>query len=122
LILFTDERKDPVFLCAWLTYIGLKEGTWIKDVRVLDRDPLAKLSWWANTLRFSRRRGSAKARLAWKKSLHRQHLQEAPVALPNVRFKAADEIFQLARMIKEPEEIKIIKESVLIAEAGLRAG
>ena len=42
--------------------------------------------------------------------------------LPKARFKGADEIFQLVRMIKEPEEIKLIKESVLIAEAGLKAG
>jgi Xaa-Pro aminopeptidase len=123
LILFRDERKDPVFLCAWLTYIGLKEGTWIKDVRVLDRDPLAKLSWWANTAEVLKEKGVGEGTIGVEEDVCTvSTFRKLRSALPKVRFKAADEIFQLARMIKEPEEIKIIKESVLIAEAGLRAG
>jgi Xaa-Pro aminopeptidase len=39
LIVFRDSGKEPVFLCQWLTSNGLKEGTWIKDVRVLDKEP-----------------------------------------------------------------------------------
>ena len=123
LILFRDEGKDPVFLCAWLTYIGLKEGTWIKDVRVLDRDPLAKLSWWANTAEVLKEKGVDEGTIGVEEEVCTvSTFRKLRSALPKVRFKAADEIFQLARMIKEPEEIKIIKESVLIAEAGLRAG
>jgi Xaa-Pro aminopeptidase len=44
------------------------------------------------------------------------------LAFPKARFKRVDEIFKLVRMIKESEEIKLIKESVLIAEVGLKAG
>jgi len=83
----------------------LKEGTWIKDVRVLDRDPLAKRAWWANTAEVLREKG-VDERNAW-----RWKKMSAPSApsgsfgplLPRSDLNC-DEIFQLARMIKEPEE------------------
>jgi Xaa-Pro aminopeptidase len=44
------------------------------------------------------------------------------MALPKAKFKAADDIFATVRLIKDSEEIGLIKEAVIIAEAGLRAG
>jgi len=38
LVLFRDRNADPVFLITYLTGNGLKEGTWIEDVRFVDRD------------------------------------------------------------------------------------
>jgi Xaa-Pro aminopeptidase len=43
-------------------------------------------------------------------------------ALPKAHFKPVDELFQIVKLVKEAEEIKLIKESVSIAEAGLQAG
>ena len=45
LIVFKDHDKEPVFLITWLTGNGLKEGTWRKDVRIVDKEPLGKRSW-----------------------------------------------------------------------------
>jgi Xaa-Pro aminopeptidase len=123
LIIFRDSGKDPVFLCAYLTFNGLKEGTWIKDVRVVDREPLGKLSWWANTAEVLKEKGVDGGTIGVEEDVCVvSTFRKIQSALPKARFKGADEIFQLVRMIKEPEEIKLIKESVLIAEAGLKAG
>jgi Xaa-Pro aminopeptidase len=123
LIIFKDEGKDPVFLCAYLTFNGLKEGTWIKDVRVVDREPLAKRSWWANTAEVLKEKGVDGGTIGVEEDVCVvSTFRKLQSVLPKARFKGADEIFQWVRMVKEPEEIKIIKESVLIAEAGLKAG
>jgi hypothetical protein len=37
LIILKDPDKESVFLITWLTGNSLKEGTWIKDVRIVDK-------------------------------------------------------------------------------------
>jgi len=46
--------------------------------------------------------------------------QKLQALLPKATFKYASEIFQLARTVKEPEEIKLIRESVSIGESALK--
>ena len=48
--------------------------------------------------------------------------EEPQKGLTNAQFEATDRLFYIARMVKEPEEIALIKESVQIAYAGLEAG
>ncbi|HVP80767.1 MAG TPA: Xaa-Pro peptidase family protein [Thermodesulfobacteriota bacterium] len=123
LIVFRDQAKDPVFLITWLTGNGLKEGTWIKDVRIVDKEPFGKLSWWEYTAECLKEKGVAEGTIGIEEDVCvLSTFRKLQLALPKARFKGADEIFQLVRMVKEPEEISLIKESVLIAEAGLKAG
>ena len=123
LIIFRDRGKAPVFLCTWLTYNGLKEGTWIKDIRVVDKEPLGKLSWPEYTAEALRENGVDGGTIGIEEEICVvSTFKKLKSALPKAQFKAADEIFQHVRMIKEPEEIKLIKESVAIAEAGMKAG
>jgi Xaa-Pro aminopeptidase len=123
LIVFRDEKKEPVFLITWLSGNGLKEGTWIKDVRIHDKDPYGKLSWSEYTAEVLREKGVNEGVIGIEEDVCvLSTFNKLKAALPKAQFRAADEIFQLARIIKEPEEIELIKESVLIAEAGLKAG
>ena len=123
LIVFRDKQKEPVFLITWLTGNGLKEGTWIKDVRVVDKEPLGKLSWWEYTAEVLKEKGVDEGTIGIEEDVCViSTFRKLKSVLPKAQFKGADEILQLVRMIKEPEEIKLIKESVLIAESGLKAG
>ena len=123
LILFRDKGEAPVFLITYLTGNGLKEGTWIEDVRFVDKEPLGKLSWQAYTAEVLKEKGVDSGTIGIEEHVCTiSTFRKLESALPKVRFKGADEIFQIARIIKEPEEIKLIKESVSIAEAGLKAG
>jgi Xaa-Pro dipeptidase len=123
LIVFRDSAKDPIFLCHYLTSNGLKEGTWIKDVRVLDKEPYGQRSWYEYTAEVLKEKGVDGGTIGIEKDVCViSTFEKLQSVLPKAQFKAADEIFQTARIVKEPEEITIIKESVLIAEAGLKAG
>jgi Xaa-Pro aminopeptidase len=123
LIVFRDSKKDPVFLCLYLTSNGLKEGTWIKDVRVLDKEPYGKRSWYEYTAEVLKEKGVDGGTIGIEKDVCViSTFEKLQSVLPKAQFKAADEIFQTARIVKEPEEIALIKESVFVAEAGLKAG
>jgi Xaa-Pro dipeptidase len=123
LILFRDRGQDPVYMCYYLTSNALKEATWIKDLRIVDIKPMGKLSWWEYTAEVLREKGVDGGTIGIEKdACVLSTFEKLKSVLPKAQFKAADEIFQLARKVKEPEEIKLIKEAVLIAEAGLKAG
>jgi Xaa-Pro aminopeptidase len=123
LIIFREKEKEPVFLITYLTGNGLREGTWIKDVRIIDKEPFGKRTWAESIADVLREKGVAEGTIGIEEDVCViSTFRKLQAALPKARFKGADEIFQMARIVKEPEEIALIKESVLIAEAGLKAG
>jgi Xaa-Pro aminopeptidase len=123
LIIFRDPGKDPVFLITWLTGNGLKEGTWMRDVRIVDKEPLGKSTWWEYTAEALKEKGVDQGTIGIEEDVCvLSTFRKLQSCLPKARFKRADEIFQRVRLVKDAEEIKLIKESVAIAEAGLKAG
>jgi Xaa-Pro dipeptidase len=123
LIVFADKAREPVFLCAYLTSNGLKEGTWITDVRVVDKEPLAKRTWWENLAEVLREKGVDAGTIGIEEEVCVvSTFEKMKSALPKARFKAADDIFQLLRIVKDADEIRLIRESVSVAEAGMKAG
>ena len=123
LILFRDRGADPVFLITYLTGNGLKEGTWIEDVRFVDREPLGKSSWQGYLAEVLREKGVDSGKIGIEEQVCTvSTFRKIRSALPKAQFVSADEVFQVARIIKEPEEIELIRESVSIARAGLIAG
>jgi len=123
LIIFRNKKEEPVYLTTWLTSNGLKEGTWVKDVRVIDKEPFGKKDWWEYTADVLKEKGVDKGTVGIEQDVCvLSTFRKLQSALPEAQFKDADQIFQHVRIIKEPEEIELIKESVLIAEAGLQAG
>jgi len=123
LILFRDRGEEPIFLITWLTGNGLKEGTWIKDVRIIDREPFGKRRWWEYTAEILKEKGIDEGTIGIEEDVCvMSTFKKLQSALPKAKFIAADEIFQIPRMIKEPEEIELVKESVLITEAALQVG
>jgi len=122
-IIFRDKGSEPVFLITWITSNGVKEATWIKDVRVVNKEPYGKLGWWEYMAEALREKGVDKGTIGIEEdACVVSTFTRIQSALPKAQFKRADELFRKARMIKEPEEIEIIKESVLIGEAGMKAG
>ena len=115
LILFRDRRKDPVFLCGRMIGV-LKEGTWIKDVRQFVEEPPEKLV--AEVLK---EKGVETGNIGIEEEIVVLCTwRELQKALPKARFKDASGIFYQLRMIKEPEEIELVKQSTLIAEAAIK--
>src|SRR5512136_2976492 len=102
LIVFRDSAKDPVFLCQWLTSNGLKEGTWIKDVRVIDKEPYGKRTWYEHTAEVLKEKGVDTGTLGIEEDVCIiSTFKKLQSVLPRAQFKAADEIFQIARIVKE---------------------
>ncbi|MBW1767183.1 MAG: aminopeptidase P family protein [Deltaproteobacteria bacterium] len=123
LIIFRDRMEDPIFLITWLTGNGLKEGTWIKDVRLVDKEPFGKYSWQEYLAEILKEKRVNSGTIGIEEHVCTiSTFNKLKSAAPKARFQGIDDIFQIARMIKEPEEIELIKESVLIAEASLKAG
>jgi Xaa-Pro aminopeptidase len=123
LIVFRDKEKEPVFLITYLTGNGLREGTWIKDVRIIDKEPFGKRTWPEYIAEALMERGVAEGTIGIEEDVCViSTFRKLQAALPKARFKGADEVFQVARLVKEPGEIELIKESVSIAEAGLKVG
>ncbi len=115
LLLFRDRGKDPVFLCGRMIGV-LKEGTWIKDVRQYVEEPAEKLV--AEVLK---EKGVEAGNIGLEEEIVALcTFRELRSALPKARFKDASGIFYHLRMIKDPEEIELVKQSTLIAEAGIK--
>lgn len=123
LIIFKDRDKEPVVLTTYLTGLGQKEGTWIKDVRIIDREPYGKMSWSEYIADVLKERGVDEGTIGIEQNVVvLTTFNKLREAIPKATFVDSTEIFERVRSIKEPEEIKIIRESVKIAEAGLKAG
>lgn len=115
MILFRDRSKDPVFLCGRM-YGVLREGTWIEDVRQFVEEPPEKLV--AEVLA---EKGVEAGNIGIEEEIVVLSTMRAlQSALPKAQFKDASGIFWQLRMIKEPEEIELVKQSTLIADAGIK--
>jgi Xaa-Pro aminopeptidase len=125
LIIFREEDKDPVYLAAYLTTNGVRiDGTWIEDVRIIDKEPLGKMKWWDYIAEVLKEKGvPADGTIGIEREVivlnTFDKLQEG---LPKAQFKAVDEIICRLRMVKDADEIALIKESVQIAEAAIEVG
>lgn len=123
LIVFKDKKKEPIFLITYLTGNGLKEGTWIKDIRFVDRAPYGKKVWTEYLADILKENGIDRGTIGIEREvLVLTTFDKIKAALPQATFKSADEIFQTLRAVKDADEIKLIKESVAVAEAGLKVG
>ena len=123
LIVFRDRQKKPVFLTTYLTGNGLKESTWIKDVRFVDRKPYGQKLWNEYVADVLKENGVDKGSIGIEEDVCVfSTVKKLQAVLPAAKFQAIDDLFGKVRLIKEPEEIELLRQSVKIAEAGLKAG
>ncbi len=123
LIIFKDSRKEPIFLITYLTGNGVKEGTWIKDVRFVDREPYGKKPWNEYLADILKEHGLDGGTIGIEENCCVfSTVKKLQSALPKAKLKGVDDIFASARMIKEPQEIELLRRSIIIAEEGLKAG
>ena len=121
LIVFRERGEEPVFLAANIVINAVEEGTWIKDVRAYQHE--STLSSIEYTAKILSEKGVDAGNIGIEEECCTlSTFRKLKAALPNANFKDASEIFHLARIVKEPEEIKLIQKSVSVAEAGLKAG
>ena len=117
LILF--KEAPPVFLCAYLTFNAVKEGEWVKDVRAFDRG--SKLSVYEYIAQVLKEKGVEGGKIGIEQDCCTvSTFQKLQAVLPKAQFKHALDVFYFVRVIKEPEEIELIKEAVAIGEAGMK--
>ena len=119
LIIFEEAGRGPIFLCCYGTFNGVKEGTWIQDVRAFDREStLNVLEYTAQVLK---EKGMGEARIGIEEDcITASTLRGLERLLPKAQFKEASDIFKTARVVKDPEEVKLIKEAVAIGDAALK--
>jgi Xaa-Pro aminopeptidase len=123
LVIFKDEKLEPVFFITYLTGLGLKEGTWIKDVRIIDKEPYGRKVWSEYLADLLKEKHIENGNIGIEEDVCAvSTFKKLRKALPRANFMAVDAMLEKARYIKEPEEIVIIRESVAIAEAGIKAG
>lgn len=123
LIIFADEKKEPIFCSTFLCGVGIKEGSVYEDVRFLDRQPYGKKEWFEYVADFLKQRGVDKGVIGYEDNVMvTSTFRKLQSVLPKAQFKPAEDIFAKARLIKEPEEIELIRQSVKAAEAALQAG
>lgn len=119
LILFRDRKEAPVFLCGYLVYNSVREGTWIEDVRAFDRESnLGPLEYLAEVLK-EKKVDTGNIGLE-DECCNINTFKRLEEVLPKARFRDASEIFSLARAVKEPEEIELIRKAVEIGEAAMK--
>ncbi|MEZ2127761.1 MULTISPECIES: M24 family metallopeptidase [unclassified Sinorhizobium] len=116
LILFKDH--DPVFLSAFITMNAIREGTWIKDVRVNDTG-------------FAKSAADGVAKVLAEKGLQAGNIgfeettcttktyHSLLAALPDAKFKPAGDLLFIARSVKEPAEIELIRKAVAIGHSAI---
>ena len=121
LVLFRDRGQPPVFLCGWLVYNAVREGTWIEDVRAFDRESkLGPLEYLAKVLT---EREVAAGRIGVEDECVTLHtFQKLRKALPKAEFVHASDIFWRARAVKDDDEIALIRKAVEIGEEAMKVG
>jgi Xaa-Pro aminopeptidase len=119
LIVFRDEGIEPVFVSAYLIYNAIKEGTWIEDVRAYDRG--SSLGVYDFVAAILKEKGVAQGNVGIEEDCCTHNtITKLKAALPKAQFKNAAVIFNTARIVKEPAEVELIRESVAIAEAAMQ--
>jgi Xaa-Pro aminopeptidase len=120
IILFRDTSIDPVFLCHFGTINAIKEGTWIEDVRTYDQE--RNRSVYEAIADILTDNGQKSARIGVEEdTLTISTFEKLENLLPDAEFVHASEVFNFARIVKEPEEIELLKKSVVIGEAAMKA-
>ncbi len=121
LIIFRDRNEPPIFLCGYLIYNSVREGTWIEDVRAFDRESkLGHMEYLAEVLK---EKGVADGKIGLEDECCTINtFQKLQKALPGARFENASEIFTVIRSVKDADEIAIIREAVKIGESAMKVG
>ncbi len=120
LIIFREPEKPPVFLCAVLTYNAVREGTWIEDVRAYDR--ASKQNVQEAIAAVLKENGVDTGAIGLEEECCTiKTFEKLKQVLPQAEFKHASELLYLARVIKEPEEVELIRKAVLICESAINA-
>jgi Xaa-Pro aminopeptidase len=118
LMIFREKSEDPIFLCQFLTYNAVKEGTWIKDVRAFNRKSTKSVHEY--TAQILKDKGLESSVIGLEEDCCTiKTFESLQKYLPKVQFKQASDVFYLARVVKEPEEIELIRKAVSIAEAAI---
>jgi Xaa-Pro dipeptidase len=117
LIIFRDH--DPVFLCAFITMNAIREGTWVKDVRVIDQG-FAK-SAFDGIAKVLTEKGLENGNIGVEeKCMTMSTYLNLQKALPNARIKPAGDMIYLTRAVKTPDELPYIKKAVEICESAIQ--
>lgn len=118
LIIFQDDT-EPVFICAYITYKGIKEGTWISDVRPFDRESRGNTYEYIATV--LKEKGFDKAKIGIEENCCTiSTYQQLSTHLPDAQLKPVSYIFYVLKSVKEDEEIALIKKSVAAGESALQ--
>lgn len=119
LIIFRDPNEPPIFLCGFLVYNAIKEGSWLDDVRAFDKESnLGAMEYLAEVLKEKK---VEKGNIGLEDECCTiSTFRKLEHVLPNAKFHHASDVFNLTRCVKDPEEIALIRKAVEIGESSMR--
>lgn len=116
LMIFKDH--EPVFMAAYLTMNAVREGTWVKDVRVVDQGYAP--SAYEGIARVLAEKGLEAGNIGIEeKCCTASTYTNLMKALPNAKIKFSGDILYQTRAVKEAAEIDLIRRAVAIAESAI---
>jgi Xaa-Pro dipeptidase len=119
--LFIPRRGDPVLFIPRLELDYVHEGAWVPDVESYFEFPglTHPVDWVCERLKA---RGWDSAALGWEDSLSFSIRERLGRELPNVNWTQTGDIVSNLRLVKEPEEIALMKKAAHYADWMLEEG
>ncbi|QRZ16143.1 aminopeptidase P family protein (plasmid) [Paracoccus methylovorus] len=116
LLLFKDS--DPVFMAAFITMNAIREGTWIKDVRVNDTGYASSPA--DGVAKVLAERGLSNGNIGYEETTCTAvTLKRLTEALPGATLKPAGDLLFIARSVKDEAEIALIRKAVEIGHSAI---
>jgi|GEM_PF-584631 len=117
LLLFKDS--DPVFMAAFITMNAIREGSWITDVRVNDTGYASSPA--DGVAKVLAERGLSSGRIGYEETTcTSKTFKSLSAALPDATLVPAGDLLFIARSVKEPAEIELIRKAVTIGESAIQ--
>jgi Xaa-Pro aminopeptidase len=125
--ILTQSMDEPVLLSPYTSTFFPEEREWIGDVRDLPftkeiEDPTQRVVWHKEIVKVLGEKTSAGQRIAVDPRLSIPLYEGIVEGLPEADFCTVSRILSRARSIKDPEELKALRQSCAIAEMGMEAG
>ena len=116
-IVVWPKRGEPTFIVCTIEEAEARERSWIKDIRAYVEFKTSPIEALVEVLE---EKGLVEGTLGIEKSyLSAAYYNELQERVPRARLEASEELFYKARMVKTPDEIKLMTQAARATEKAL---
>ena len=113
------QKQEPIFIVCGIEESGIKEQTWIKDIRSYIEFKESPVQFLVDTLI---EMGLEKGHIGIEKHYwNAYYYTELINAMPDATFVECQRIFEDVRMIKDPDEVEILTKASKVTRKALEA-